>query len=147
MGSWCHWWAPLPGGELWERLLKPLPSPKPLLFGAAVSALSDRLWGNLGWVDAGCCCGGPGFDSQPGPGIPVLWGRTGLLSVLRPAVPALSDGGKSLKSPRDQGFGHVALVLPYFREHLFSETPTLSGAASLLPGECFKVQAGLARAR
>lgn len=77
----------------------------------------------------------------------MLWGRTGLLSVLWPMVPALSDGGKSLKSPRDWGFGHVALVLPYFREHLFSETPALSGAASLLPGECFKVQAGLAQAR
>lgn len=35
--------------------------------------------------------------------------------MLWPAVPALSNQSKALKSPRDQGFGHVALVLSYFR--------------------------------
>lgn len=45
--------------------------------------------------------------------------------MLRLEVPALSDGGKLLKSPRDLGFGHVALVLPYFRKNLFSEMPAL----------------------
>lgn len=102
-------------------------------------AHSDRL----GWFGAGGCRESPGFDSQPGPEMLVLQGCTGLLAARQQELPPLSSGDKFLKSHRDWGFGHVALVLLYFRKHLFSETLCSTGAAAHLPEEDFEVQAGL----
>lgn len=64
-----------------------------------------------------------------------------LLAVPWPEVPALPEGGKSLKSPRGWGFQHVALVLPYFRKDPFSEMP------ALLPMRLPSCQKGISKYR
>lgn len=59
--------------------------------------------------------------------------------MLWPEVPALSYWSKSLKSPRDQGFGHVALVLSYFRNIYLMNCPLSLWCSLLLARRRFQI--------
>lgn len=120
-GSQGHWWPLLPGGETWERAA--LAAEPQTTAGSCSSGLpcchAVAGWEDLGWVDAGHCCGGS--DGFP------AWScdACALQSSGAPGPAALPDGGESLRSARDWGFGRAALVLLCCRKPLSSEMPAL----------------------
>lgn len=128
---WCHQWTPFPDREPWERVpgyRTACGAPECCRLCSSVLLCRHAVtgWGGLGrWLWGGAVGVLPFISSLvlECPCCRVTQGS--LLAVLQPEVRALSDGQKCLKRPRYLVFGHVALVLPYFRNHLFSEMPAL----------------------